>query len=172
MPNPFRVRKRLGAAPNAGPAPAPQVAENPLRIEWLDPNWPERQRQVRELQQQIQQQMQGMPLPRGFMEKPIKPPKIFKPTRALPAGRMRSVKLGDILEVYQCKDNPRSEHFTMIDFRSVKGGDYYLDTRFNVQQAAKPMASPRIIIELAKGKKRTLFEDDYEEGRMEMREPG
>ncbi len=107
-----------------------------------------------------------------WQQEVIKPLKTRKPVRALPAGRMRSVKFGDILKSYKRKDNFQSDHFVMIDFRPAKPGDHFLDNRFNVARFDDGMGSygPRIILELVRGNKKGLDNDEpLEYGRVEIR---
>lgn len=104
-----------------------------------------------ELEHQHQAMLQGM-----------KKQKLAKlPTRAIPAGRMRSVRFGDILRAYRRTTALHRDHYAMIDFRVPKVGDYYMDTTFTIHKVEEDdmVKMPLIIIELVKGKKQLEVED-------------
>ena len=171
----FGFRRRPAARPDDGAPGAHQevrqVAANQAR-RLPPPDWlPQRldiqqQQQIREMQQGLQGVVDNIfvnaaPLPWQHKPKEEKPP--AKLTRALPAGRMRSVKLGDIIKAYTHRNNLYHDHYTMIDFRPVRVKEYYLDNRFNIQQSEFAIVSSKIIIEFIKGKKKQLDRDDFDD---------
>src|SRR5882757_7881748 len=128
MPNPFRVR-------------VPQVVRRAVREAAVPPpprpafqfdNW-----QVQALQQAGQAQQQpamNVMMPDELWQPKKKSSKQLIPaTRALPNGRMRNVKLGDILTAYKRTDAHHRDKYVMIDFRPVKVGDYFLSKRFGIE---------------------------------------
>lgn len=136
-----------GPPPRRGANPAPREAQNVFAQQ----NAAQAQVQLREIQRQLQEDIQGI----VNKEKPMKPP---KPTRASANGRMRTVRFGDILKSYRRTTGLHRDHYAIIDFRPPKEGDYFMDTQFTIQRTDEAIDAPFIILELVKGKKKEIEE--------------
>lgn len=81
-----------------------------------------------------------------------------KQPRALPNGRLKNVKLGDIIKAYERKD--RRNRYVMIDFRPPRLGEYYLDKSFSIEKVidrddlASLKGGARIILEFVRDEPR------------------